>query len=52
MTPDDVLEVFSELAVKDPDKMRLVLQASVAALANVQQVVSIDRELRRRVEQN
>ena len=33
MRPDDMLETFSELAVKEPDLMRLVLQASVAALA-------------------
>lgn len=32
MRPDDMLETFSELAVKEPDLMRLVLQASVAAL--------------------
>ena len=32
MRPDDMPETFSELAVKDPDMMRLVLQASVAAL--------------------
>ena len=35
MRPDDTLETFSELAVREPDLMRLVLQASVAALANV-----------------
>ena len=38
MRPDDMLETFSELAVKEPDLMRLVLQASVAALVNVQSV--------------
>ena len=32
MQPDDMLETFNELAVKEPDLMRLVLQASVAAL--------------------
>ena len=32
MRPDDILETFSELAVKEPDLMRRVLQASVAAL--------------------
>jgi hypothetical protein len=32
MRPDDMLETFSELAVREPDLMRLVLQASVAAL--------------------
>ena len=36
MRPDDMLETFSELAVKDPDMMRLVLQACVAAMVNVQ----------------
>ena len=32
MRPDDMLETFVELAVKDPDLMRILLQASVAAL--------------------
>ena len=41
MSPDDMLETFSELAVRDPDLMRLVLQASVAALVNVQSVASL-----------
>lgn len=45
MRPDDMLETFSELAVKEPDLMRLVLQASVAALVNVQ---SVDAEMKRR----
>ena len=30
MLPDDMLETFSELAIKEPDLMRLVLQASLA----------------------
>jgi len=45
MRPEDILETFSELAVKEPDLMRLVLQASVAALVNVQ---SVDAELKLR----
>ena len=49
MRPDDMLETFSELAVKEPDLMRIVLQASVAALVNVQSVESVDAELKRRV---
>lgn len=48
MRPDDMLETFSELAVKEPDLMRLVLQASVAALVNVQSVEAVDAELQRR----
>lgn len=36
MRRDDMLETFSELAVKEPDLMRLVLQACVAAMVNVQ----------------
>ena len=48
MSPDDMLETFSELAVKEPDLMRLVLQASVAALVNVQSVEAVDAELKRR----
>ena len=42
MCPDDMLETFSELAVKEPDLMRLVLQASVAALLNMQSVEAVD----------
>ena len=45
MRPDDMLETFSELAVKEPDLMRLVLQASVAALVNVQSVEAVDAEM-------
>ena len=48
MRPDDMLESFSELAVKEPDLMRLVLQAAVAALVNVQSVEAVDAELKRR----
>ena len=48
MRPDDMLETFSELAVKEPDLMRLVLQASVAALVNVRSVEAVDAELKRR----
>jgi len=48
MSPDDMLETFSELAVREPDLMRLVLQASVAALVNIQSVEAVDAELNRR----
>ena len=48
MRPDDMLETFSELAVKEPDMMRLLLQASVAALVNVQSVEVVGAELKRR----
>ncbi len=48
MRPDDMLETFSELAVKEPDLMRLVLQASVAALVNVQSAEAVDAEMKRR----
>ena len=48
MRPDDMLETFSELAVKEPDLMRLVLQASVAALVNGQSVEAVDVEMKRR----
>ena len=48
MRPDDMLETFSELAVKEPDLMRLVLQASVASLVNVQSVEAVEAELTRR----
>ena len=48
MRPDDMLETFSELAVKEPDLMRLVLHASVAALVNSQTMMAADDEIRRR----
>ncbi len=48
MRPDDMLETFSELAVKEPDLMRLVLQVSVASLVNVQSVEAVDAEMRKR----
>lgn len=48
MSPDDMLATFSELAAKDPDLMRLVLQASVASLVNVQSVEVVGAELKRR----
>lgn len=44
MRPDDTSETFSELAVKEPDLMWLILQASVAALVNVQSVEATDAE--------
>ena len=48
MHPDNMLETFSELAVKEPDVMRLVLQASVAALVNVQSMEAVDAEMKGR----
>ncbi len=48
MRPDDMLETFSELAVREPDLMRLVLQASVAALVNAQTVEIVSAELKQR----
>lgn len=43
-----MLETFSELAVKDPDLMRILLQASVAALVNVQTVEAVNAEMKQR----
>jgi hypothetical protein len=48
MQPNDMLEAFSELAVKEPDLMRLTLQASVAALVNAQSMMAADDEIQRR----
>lgn len=48
MSPDHMLETFSELAVMQPDLMPLVLQASVAALVNVQSVEAVEGQLKRR----
>ena len=50
--PDDILETFSQLAVKEPDVMRVVLQAAVAALVNTQAVMVAETELQRRADQN
>jgi hypothetical protein len=36
MRPHDILETYCELAVNETDLMRLAIQASVAALVNVQ----------------
>jgi hypothetical protein len=52
MTPDDMLEAFSKLAVAEPDLMRVVLQAAVAALVNTQAVMAAEAEVKRRAEQN
>lgn len=46
--PDDMLETFSELSIREPDLMRPVLQASVASLVNVRAFESVDAELKRR----
>ncbi len=48
MSPEDMLETFSELAVKEPDLMRLGLPACVAALVNVENMQAVDAELNRR----
>ncbi len=52
MTPDDMLETFSKLTVAEPDLMRVVLQAAVAALVNTQSVMAAETEVKRRAEQN
>jgi hypothetical protein len=48
MRPDHMLETFSELAVREPDLMRLVLQACVAAMVNVQSQEAVEVEIKRR----
>ena len=48
MRPDSMLETFSELAVKQPALLLIRLQASVAAMVNVQSVEGVDAELKRR----
>lgn len=48
MRPDDMLETFAELAVTEPDLMRLTLQSAVAALVNVQSVEAVEAEIERR----
>ena len=49
MRPEAMLEAFAELAVNEPDVMRLLLQASVAALVIVQSVEAVEAEMMRRV---
>ena len=48
MGPADMLETFYELASAKPDLMRLVLQASVSALLNVQALDGSNAELKQR----
>lgn len=48
MRPEDMLATISELEVKDPDSMGLVLQACLAAMMNVQWLEAVDAELKRR----
>ena len=48
MSPDDMLGTFGELAVKEPDLMRVVLQACVAAMVSVQSAEAVNKELKRR----
>lgn len=48
MSRDDMLETFAEMVVNNPDLVRLVRQAGVAAPVNVQSVQAMDGELRRR----
>ena len=43
-----MLETFSELAVKEPDLMQLVLQASMAAMVNVQSEEAVHAEMKRK----
>ena len=45
---NDILTSVTESAVKEPNLMRLVLQASVAALVNVQSVEAVEAEMKRR----
>ena len=48
MTPDDILETFSQIGIEDPDVARVTLEAAVAALVNCQSVKAIDAELKQR----
>ena len=48
MRADDMLESCSEPSVRESEMMRLVLQASVAVLVNVQSGEAMDAELKRR----
>ena len=48
MDPGDFMATIAELSVKDPELVRLVMRASVMALANVQAVAAVKAELARR----
>ena len=48
MQSDNMLYTFTEMAVKSPDVMRLVLQAGVASLTNQQAVHAVDAKLKQR----
>lgn len=48
MTSQDVLETFRELSAASTDLSRMVLQAAIAALVNVQSEEAVDAELKRR----
>ena len=52
MSRDDMLKMFSQQAVADPDLMRVTLQASVAALINVHTHRTATADLKRRAEAN
>ncbi|MDA1232387.1 MAG: hypothetical protein O2856_16565 [Planctomycetota bacterium] len=47
MRLNEMMQTFSELQVNDPNLIRLLLQASIAALANVQSVETVDAALNR-----
>lgn len=42
MSPDDMLETFSQIGVEDPDLARVTLGAAVSALVKSQAVLAID----------
>ena len=48
MTPDDMLEAFSQIGVKDPDLALLTLEAAVGALVNIQSLKAVEVEIQRR----
>jgi hypothetical protein len=48
MHADDTMESCRELSAKAPERTRLVLRASVAALVNVQSVEAVEAEMKRR----
>ena len=48
MTPEDVIAAITELSVKDPELMQLVMRASVMALVNLQAMAAVNAELKRR----
>jgi hypothetical protein len=52
ITSPDLLSEFTSLAKSEPESAGVILQAAIAALANVQSLMAIDDELNRRARES